>query len=195
METLGHISFKQIFYCHVRTDKNWFEKLPADHWFAFTIADIDDEAMIPDVAVKCMDKNVSCVCCAGQLASHTSDHFNIEAVEWEIKKAEANEADGENARAPLITAHKNFSEGFWFATSIASDTIEDKYLDVDKVICIDMTKNAVRKYLRNLVGEFNSGGLPSDSEFEEPEYDDGQSGIGNRQSAIGNWQSGIGNRE
>ena len=184
METIGHISFKQIYYCNVRTDQQWFDQLPVNHWFAFTIADKEDEALVQDVAVKCMDKNVSCVCCAGQLASQTSDYFNIEAVDWEIKKEETGETDVQHVKTPMITSHKNFSEGFWFATNIASDTIEDQYLDVDKVICIDLTKRGVKKHLRNLIGEFNSGELPSDSEVEEPIYDDSENGI--RPPGIGN---------
>lgn len=172
METLGHISFKQIFYCNVRTDKDWFEQLPSDHWFAFTIADKEDDALIPAVAIKCIDKNVSCVCCAGQLASEASDYFNIEVVDWEIKKEEARDVDVQHVKTPMITSHKNFSEGFWFATNIAVNSIEDQYLDVDKVVCIDLTTKGVKKYLRNLIGEFNSGELPSDSEVEAPVYDD-----------------------
>ncbi len=171
MEILGHISFKKIFYFNVRTEQNWFTKLPGDKWIAFIIADNGDASLIADVAVKCLDRNASCICNAGQLALNTYESF---AEELELRKMQREQELDEledKAGEPALTFHTNFSEGFWYATSIANPSIADTESDIDKVLCIDMTENSVKKCIRDLIGKFNSGELPSDSEYEEPVYD------------------------
>ncbi len=171
MEILGHISFKEILYCNVRTNQDWFNQLPPNKWIAFTIANDEDNELIADVAAKCLDKAVSCICCAGLLQSETVDSFGKEMIRRNVQEEKLVTRSSDNDIAPMITSHTNFSEGFWFATNIANAADGDQGLDIDKVICIDMTKHAVKRHLRELIGAFNSGELPSDSEFEEAVYD------------------------
>ncbi len=171
MEVLETINSKQVFYCNVREEQNWFEQLPITNWIAFTIADNEDQELVEDVAKKSLDKNISCVCSAGQFASKTEDSFADEIVLRNIKKEQEFGEIDDYETAPMLTFHTSFSEGFWFATSAANPSINDQYLDIDKVVCIDLTIKKVKKHLKELIETFNNGGLPSDNENEMPLYD------------------------
>jgi len=170
VEIIGTLNSRQIYYCKVRADENWFEELPVKNWIAFTIANNNDNSLIQDIAVKCLSKEVSSVCCAGQLASITEDFFVDEIVQNNIQKEQLGESGDEDS-SPMLTFHSNFSEGFWFAAFSLYPSICDRYLDIDKIICIDITNEGVKKHLINLIKEFESGGSPSDTEIEEPVYD------------------------
>lgn len=172
MEILGTINSRQILYCNVRTDEKWFEKLPAENWIVFTIADVDDEGLIKDVGVKCLDKKVLAMCSAGELASKAEDYFIDEIVLRNNKKEELGTLGDEDS-SPMLTFHRNFSEGFWFAIYAANPSNGDQYFDIGKVVCIDMTRKVVRKYLKDLIEKFRDGAMPSDNDFEAPEYDQG----------------------
>ena len=171
MRILGHINNRQILYCNVRVDNDWYLKLPPNNWIAFTIADYDDKDLLNETTIKCFNNGVSYTCSAGQLGSDTEDYFHQE-IAWRERQKE--EAIGEPAnfdKTPMTTSHKNFGEGFWFATTVAYASINGKYLNTDKVICIDFTKKRVETHLLNLVEKINKGWLPSDEEIENPLHD------------------------
>ena len=171
MHILGTLNSRQIFYCKPRTDEKWFEKLPARNWIAFTISNNDEDGLTQNIAVKCLDKEVSCICSAGQFASETEDFFIDEIVRRNSQKEQARGESDDEDSSPMLTFHSNFSEGVWFAAFSAYPSIGDKYLDIDKIVCIDTTIEGVRKHLINLIQKFELGELPSDTEIEEPIYD------------------------
>ena len=171
MKILGHINDRQILYCNIRVDNNWYLKLPANNWIAFTIANNEDEELLNDTTIKCLDNGVSYTCSAGQLGTDTENYFDQEIAWRETQKEEKTGEPADFDKTPMTTSHQNFGEGFWFATTVAHPTINDKYLNTDKVVCIDFTKQGVESHLINLIDKINNGWLPSDEQIEMPLYD------------------------
>jgi hypothetical protein len=168
---LGEYNNRQIFYTNVRTDINWFDKLPSSNWLAFTIADSTDKEILSDTTKKCLDKNVLYTCSTGQLGSDTEDYFDEEIVWRKVQIEEQTGKPQDYETSPMTTFHRNFDEGFWFATTVANATAYDEYISIDKVVCIDMTQQGVKKYLLELIDKIKNGWLPSDNEIEVPKYD------------------------
>ncbi|MFL1012359.1 hypothetical protein [Flavisericum labens] len=168
MELLGRINRRKIYYVQVRNNSEWKNSLPKNDWIVFTIANKEDEELVPPAVKICMDKNVAYTCSAGTLAHWTEQYFDEEitgrALDFELrtKKKFAYEL------SPVTTAHQNFSEGFWFATTLAFDGFKE----TDKVVCLDFTKRKVKRHLTDLIEKINNGWLPNDEEIELAEYDD-----------------------
>ena len=171
MTEIGRLNDRQIFYTNVRADLSWFDKLPSSNWLAFTIADIEDKELLNDTTIKCLDKNVLYTCCAGQLASETEDYFDQEIVWRQVQIEKQTGKPQDYQTSPMTTSHQNFDEGFWFAIQSAYATAYDKYVSIDKVICIDMTQCGVKQYLIELIDKIQCGWLPSDNDIEVPKYD------------------------
>lgn len=167
MEQLGRIGKRKVSYIQVRNNVGWEKALPKTDWVAFTITNEEDEEMVPPAVKACMDKDVSYTCNAGVLAHRTEFYFD-EEVAWrgvDYEERTKNEYDYE--RTPISTAHKNFSEGFWFAATLAHN---DSY-EIEHVVCVDFTKRKVKQHLTNLIEKINDGWLPTDEEIELPVYD------------------------
>lgn len=171
MTKIGEYNDRQIFYTNVRADLNWFDKLPLSNWLAFTIADTSDKELLNDTTIKCLDKSVLYTCSAGQLCQETESYFDQEIVWRQVQIEEQTGKPQDYETSPMTTSSKNFDEEFWFAIQSAYATAYDKYIPIDKVICIDMTQQGVKKYLVALVEKIKNGWLPSDNEIEVPKYD------------------------
>jgi hypothetical protein len=167
MELIGRIYNRKIYYVHIRNNPEWKSSLPKKDWVVFTIANEEDEELVPPAVKICMDKNVLYTCSAGTLARLTETYFDEEisfqAMDYERRTKKEFNFDF----APVTTFHQNFSEGFWFATTLA----HDPYKEIDKVVCLDFTKRKVKRYLTELIDKINNGWLPSDEEIELAEYD------------------------
>ena len=171
MTKIGELNGRQIFYINVRVDLHWFNELPLSNWLAFTIADTADKELLNDTTKKCLDANVLYTCSAGQLGSDTEDYFDEEIVWRQVQIEERTGKPQDYEISPMTTFHKNFDEGFWFATTVANAVAYDKYIPINKVVCIAMTKKGVKKHLIVLLDKIKNGWLPSDNEVEEPTYD------------------------
>ena len=167
MELIGRIDKRKIFYLPVRSNPGWKISLPKQDWIALTIANPEDEEMVPPAVNICLDRNVSYTCSVGELAHRTEDYFDEEitwrGVDFEMRTKEKYDYE----LSPVTTAHKNFGEGFWFAATLARD---DNF-EIDKVVCVDFTKKKILKVLIKLIEKINAGWLPSDTEIEPTEYD------------------------
>jgi hypothetical protein len=123
MELIGQVREREVYYCNIRETTDWSLHLPREPWIAFTIFDNGDRELIDDIVKKCLDTPVCYTCSAGELASLTEDWFDEEIVwrevEQEMKTGIASDYDD----SPMTTYHKNFSEGFWFATTQATQII------------------------------------------------------------------------
>ncbi|MEM6719046.1 MAG: hypothetical protein AAF611_07020 [Bacteroidota bacterium] len=168
MELIGRIRKRKIYYVQIRNNSEWKSSLPKNDWVAFTIANEEDEELIPSLVKVCIDKNVSYTCSSGTLAHKTENYFDEEiawiGVDYEMRTKQKFDYE----KSPITTAHNNFGEGFWFATTLAYD---DNF-DIDKVVCIDFTKRKVKRHLINLIEKINNGWLPNDAEVELAPYDD-----------------------
>lgn len=171
MTKIGELNDRQIFYINVRGDLHWFDKLPSSNWLVFTIADTADKELLNDTTKKCLDSNVLYTCSVGQLGSDTEDYFDEEIVWRQVQIEERTGKPQDYETSPMTTFHRNFDEGFWFATTVANATAYDKYIPIDTVVCVDMTERGVRKYLIELIDKIKSSWLPSDNEVEVPKYD------------------------
>jgi hypothetical protein len=152
MELIGEINRRKIYYIQVRNNPEWKSSLPKNDWVVFTIANKEDEELVPSAVKICMDKNASSICSAGTLAHWTESYFDEEiswrGVDYEMKTKK--EFDYE--LSPVTTTHENFEEGFWFAATLAHD---DNF-NINKVICLDFTKRKVRKHLTELIEKINN---------------------------------------
>jgi len=158
MELIGRIKRRRIYYVQIRNNPDWKTSLPKQDWVAFTIANKEDEELIPPIVKVCLDNNVRLTCSVGNHASMTEEYFDEEIswrrVEYEMKAAKKFER-------LVTTAHKNIGEGFWFA----ANTIYDDNFEINKVVCLDMTKRKLKKQIIELVEKINNGWLPNDNEF------------------------------
>lgn len=160
MEFIGQIKRRKIYYVQIRNNSEWKSKLPNNDWLAFTITNEEDIELIPPAVKTCLDRNVLYTCSAGDSAHFAELYFEDEicmrGVDYEIRTKKEYDYN----LSPMTTAHTNFGEGFWFATTLASaDTSE-----IDKVICLDFTEKQVKRHLTELIKKINSGWLPSDIE-------------------------------
>lgn len=171
MELLGQIGERQIFYCNIRSDQNWFNKITFENWIAFTIADVEDRQLLNDMTAHCLDKGVCYTCSAGELCSDTEDYFDQEIVCRQIQQEAATGKPQDYESTPMTSLHRNFEEGFWFATTLARQIINEEYVTSKQVVCIDCTNRKVRRHLTLLIKKINSGWLPGDGEIEKPFYD------------------------
>ena len=167
MELIGRIDSRKIYYLSVRNNSDWKSSLPNKDWLAFTIANKEDEELVPPVIKVCLDKNVSYSCSTGNLAKRSEDCFDEEisfrATDFEVKTRQKFDYDS----APITTYHNNFGEGLWFASKSA---YVDKF-EIEKIVCLDLTKLKVKNHIVNLIDKINNGWLPSEEETELPEYD------------------------
>jgi hypothetical protein len=167
MERIGKINDREIFYISIRDNLNWLNLLPIDKWVAFTISDNEDKEMLNDCTIGILDKNVTYTCSAGELGSLTEDYFDQEigwrGVQYEEKTGKEFDYD----KSPMTTMHRNFGEGFWFASTLAYDGEKE----IDKVVCVDFTTRKVKQHLIELIEKINNSWLPSDEEIELAEYD------------------------
>ena len=167
MENIGKINDKEIFYISIRDNSNWFTVLPTKKWIAFTIVDTKDKEMLNKCTEKILDRNVSYTCSAGELASLTEDYFDEEIVYRAVLFEEETGEKFDYNKSLMTTSHRNFSEGFWFASTLAND---EEY-GIKKVVCIDFTTKKVKNYLTELVSKIKDDWLPSDEEIELAIYD------------------------
>jgi len=167
LELIGNSNERQIFYSNIWKDDNWLEDLPKDNWLVFPIGqgnDIDSYSKLVD---KSIDNNVLYVCAAGQYSELIHDIFDEMIVQKKIENNESVDNEDDFEDSPITTWHNNFSDGFWFAITTAHHGLKI----IDKIVCVDFTKQSVKGHLKDLIEKINNGWLPSDEEIEEPIYD------------------------
>ncbi len=108
------------------------------------------------------------ICCAGQLADHVELAFDMKIVEKAIEQENITQRPFDYDQSPITTAHKNFSEGFWFASFVVQN--EENWINT--LICLDFTKKGVKNNIISLIEKINNDWLPSEEEIESPFYDD-----------------------
>ena len=171
MELIRHITERGIYYCNVRVDKDWFNKLTFDNWIAFTIVDVEDKDLLNDMTAHCLDNGVCYTCSVGELASLTEDYFDEEIVSRAVDRELLTGIEEDYEATPMTTFHRNFDDGFWFASSEAKQIINDQYIESRQLVCIDCTRRKVRQYLINLIDKINDGWLPDEESIKKPLYD------------------------
>ena len=114
-------------YTNIRENSNWVNRSPNVDWVVFAIADNGDRDLLDDLVSNCLDKNVSYACSAGQLASVTEWLFDIGIVNKAIQEEDKTDKPYNYGNSPITTSHKNFSEDFWFATTLSSRPLKSHF--------------------------------------------------------------------
>ncbi|WP_010137168.1 hypothetical protein [Ochrovirga pacifica] len=167
MKRIGKINEREIFYISTKEELEWPNLLPTEKWVALTIADKENGEILHESTSQILDKNVTYTCSAGELSELTEQYFD-EEIGWRgVQYEEKTGKKYDYTKSPMTTMHRNFSEGFWFASTLAHN--EEK--EINKLVCIDFTTRKVKKYLNELVEKINNGWLPSDEEIELAKYD------------------------
>lgn len=160
MDTLGEINEREILYLPIRQTNKWVDNVPKGNWLAVTICDTKDKELLDKVTNTCLDNNVNYICTLGQECEWIHDWFDETILLRRIKNGQPISSPDDFDEDPMTTWHTDFDEGFWFALSSAYPTINDEYIRVDKVVCLDMTTEGVKQRLRDLVMKINAGWLP-----------------------------------
>jgi hypothetical protein len=168
MQQFGIINGRRILYTNVRRDAEWFKKLPMGNWAAFTISDDEDRDFVELVVEKSLENQVAYICSTGQLSDAIELSFDLKIVEKAIEQENITQIPFDYDQSPITTAHKNFSEGFWFAAIAAQN--EENWINA--LICLDFTKKGVKKIILSLMEKINNDWLPSEEETEPPYYDE-----------------------
>ncbi len=158
MELIGRINRKKIYYVQIRNNPNWESDLPNNDWIAFTIANEEDEELIPPVVKICIDKNVTYTSSGGEFAHRTEDYFD-EEIEWRKVDYEIQNKERFDSKNLITTiSDENFEDAFWFT----STSIYVENLILDKIVCIDLTKRKVKNHLIELIEKINDGFVPNE---------------------------------
>ena len=152
MELIGRINRKKIYYIQIRNNPNWESDLPNNDWIAFTIANEEDEELIPPTVKICIAKNVSYTSSTGEFALRTKGYFD-EEIEWLMTDYEIKDEEKFNNKNLITISDENFEKAFWLTfSSIYSDNFI-----LDKIVCIDFTKRKVKNQLIKLIEKINNG--------------------------------------
>lgn len=81
MELIGRIERRKIYYVQIRNNSTWKKSIPKKDWVAFTIANKEDEELVPSIVKECLERNVSYTCSAGNYAQMTEEFFD-EEIAW-----------------------------------------------------------------------------------------------------------------
>lgn len=158
MKLIGRINRKKIYYIQIRNNPNWKSDLPKNDWIAFTIANEEDEELIPPIVQICIDKNVSYTSSTGEFASGTENYFD-EEIEWRKVDCEIqNKEKFDNKNLITTISDENFEDAFWFASTL----IHDDNSVLDKIVCIDFTKRKIKNHLIKLIEKINADFVPNE---------------------------------
>jgi hypothetical protein len=151
METIGNLNGKEVIYIKYDFKFPWFKYFPCEKWLLFAIAEKDDINILSEINRQAIDHNVVYVCSVGNKCELFHDMFDEDMV---IR-------DAENEYLPqhliMTTWHYEFDEGLWFALYTA---VGDG-LNINKVICLDISNTDFRPQLQEVIRKIETGWLPS----------------------------------
>ncbi len=147
MELLGRVNRRKVFYIQIRNNPKWAKSLPNQDWIAFTVANEEDDEMIPSVIKVCLDQNVSCACSAGEFAKMSEEYFDEEITWRAVSYEQETGKDFDYNESPVTTSHRDIGEGFRFACTLAHG---DRF-DITQIVCIDFTRKKIKKQISELI--------------------------------------------
>lgn len=136
MVDLGQKNERQLIYLRTKTD-NWKNELPKSGWLVLAIGHKRDEKLIAVIIDSCLDNGVKYVCTLGQECEFIHDRFDDSVVMRRINNGLSVVSDEDFEYEPMTTWHNDFDEGVRFAIHSAYDD----YVEIDRVIFLDMTDN------------------------------------------------------
>lgn len=151
-----HLQNKREVYYLSTNNLDWEKDLPIDNWLVFVISDKVDRQLWDQVTEECLNHHVSYICIAGQECEKLHYWFDESILIRRFNLGLPTNHENDFGYEPMTTWHNQFEEGFWFALN----TAYDEYVDINKVICIDLTPNDHSKILSELLFKINEGWLP-----------------------------------
>jgi hypothetical protein len=153
MELLGNLNDRDIIYIKHDTAEPWFQDFPNKSWLLFVITNAGERNIFNEINRRAIDNNVVYVCTAGPNCELFHDILDENIVIREI----------EGWYLPdyciMTTWHNDFDEGFWYAVFAAYGDDQE----INKIVCLDITKNEMRLKLVDLVEKIKTGWLPPDT--------------------------------
>jgi len=152
---LGKINNREIEYFKPEDLKSLIGKLPNDNWILLAVANIEQTKEINELSAICFDHNVRYVCGTGSGGTIVDDYFDEEYL-IRLFRAGKEPTDENLENMPMTVWNENFEEEFWFAVCVAN---EEK-VELNKVVCINLTDVDYEKKISDLIKKINSGWLP-----------------------------------
>lgn len=159
MRNLGtYLRTEREIYYSSTNHQNWEKDLPIDNWLLVAISDQVDEQLWEQVTEASLNHHVSYICTAVQECEKLHDWFDENILIRRFNMGLSTDHENDFEYEPMTTWHNQFEEGFWFALN----TAYDDHVDIDKVICIDLTNKDHHEILSELLFKMNEGWLPND---------------------------------
>ncbi len=155
MEKIGQIEDRKIYYLSVNETENWVDKLPNNNWLVAVICDKRDAKLLEQVTKSCLEKGVLYVCTMGQECEWAHDYFDEMVFIYRLNKKLPISSPEDFDEEPMTTWHNDLFEGLRFATTSAFPTIQDEYISVDKVVCIDLSDKPNKQTLKSMTLRIN----------------------------------------
>jgi hypothetical protein len=137
-------------------DNNWASSLPKKNWLLLLIADEDQIPVLDNIAKACLKNKVLYICGMGRAAAEIEEAFDEE-----ISFGNIDFLNGGNIETdydtPATTMHRDFDEGFWFASVAA----KHEQLPIEDIFCLNLSQQNYKKRIINLIEKINAGWLPS----------------------------------
>ena len=152
---LGKINDREIEYFKPSNLNSLKGKLPKDNWILLAVADIEQTKEINELSVICFDHNVRYVCGTGSGGTIIDDYFDEEYLIRLFRAGK--EPIAENLDdMPMTVWNENFEDEFWFATCLANE----ENIELNKVVCINLTNVDYENKISELINKINSGWIP-----------------------------------
>lgn len=150
-----HQADREVYYLNT-INSNWEKDLPIDNWLVLAVADQVDEQLWEHLAEMCLNHHVVYICALGKECEKLHDWFDERILIRRLNMGLPTDHENDFEYEPMTTWHNQFGEGFWFALN----TAYDEHVDIDKVICIDLTNKDHLEILSELLFKMNEGWLP-----------------------------------
>ncbi len=138
---------RELIYITYSTEKNWAINLPKNNWLCILVDNDRPRQYFDEVISKIIQNNVCRVLTVGHSCELIHDLVDEEIVFRQV--------DIENLYLPkhdiMTMWHNDFEEGIRFGIFAAGN----EYVQIDKVVILDMTKGKEAQRIAKLIERFN----------------------------------------
>lgn len=153
----GTINDRSIHYLDIQDDLTEFEQLELQSWVTLVIADDISHPLLKQFAELSIDMHLLYMAAVGKACSHVDDLFDMVMVERKIEGRKIPDWCHSEEDTLMTTWHHDFSEGFWFLTTIAQ--YEDH--PISTVLIANFTDKSYFDEIQQLTDKIQTGWLPN----------------------------------
>lgn len=151
MNYLKTINKRSVYHHKHDPIANWSEGFPKANWLLFAFVEGSDKSELARVSAMLIENNCCYVCCSGEEGHLLHDMVDLALVMREVDGNYLSPFD-----AVMTTWNANLEDEFWFSIYAAHNDPEI----IDKIICLDLSKNGIEGELKDLLTRFASGYIP-----------------------------------